>query len=78
MSSAVYGEKLIEIKMSPTEQLILDLLTMFTRMGIDPAAVATPPSLVEQFANRLQKLVAEVSNFNDPMGKYAHCFCRID
>ena len=73
-----YGEKLIEIEMSPTEQLILDLLTMFTRIGIDPAAFATPPSPIQQFANRLQALVAQVAKFNDPMGKYAHCFCRID
>jgi protease-4 len=73
-----FGEKLIEIEMSPTEQLILDLLTMFTRIGIDPAAFATPPSPIQQFANRLQALVAQVAKFNDPMGKYAHCFCRID
>ena len=73
-----YGEKLIEIEMSPTEQLILDLLTMFARLGIDPAAFATPPSPIQQFANRLQALVAQVAKFNDPMGKYAHCFCRID
>jgi len=73
-----YGQMLIEIEMSPTEQLILDLLTMFTRVGIDPAAFAPPPSPIEQFANRLHALVAQVAKFNDPMGKYAHCFCEVD
>jgi protease-4 len=73
-----YGEKLIEIEMSPTEQLLLDLLTMFARIGVDPAAFASPPSPIQQFANRLQALVAQVAKFNDPMGKYAHCFCRIN
>jgi len=72
-----YGEKLIEIEMSPTQQLILDLLTIFTRVGVDPAAFAPPPSPLQHFANRLQALVAEVSKFNDPMGKYAYCFCEI-
>jgi protease-4 len=72
-----YGQKLIEIEMSPTEQLILDMLTLFTRFGIDPAALTTPPSAFEQFANGLHALVAQVARFNDPMGKYAHCFCEI-
>ena len=72
-----YGEKLIEIEISPTQQLILDLLTMFTNVGIDPAAFAKPPTPLQQFANRLQALAAEVAKFNDPMGKYAHCFCEI-
>lgn len=72
-----YGEKLIEIEMSPTQQLILDLLTVFTRIGIDPAAFAKPPSPMQQFANRLQALVAEVAKFNDPKGLYSHCFCEI-
>jgi protease-4 len=73
-----YGEKLIEIEMSPTEQFLLDLLTMFTRVGIDPSAFTKPPSGIEQFANGLHALVADVAKFNDPMGKYAHCFCEID
>jgi protease-4 len=71
-----YGEKLIETEMSPTEQLLLDLLTMFTRIGFDPAALATPPSPIEQFANRLQALVAQVAKFNDPKGIYSYCFCE--
>ena len=73
-----YGQKLIETEMSPTEQLLLDLLTMFARAGIDPAAFAMPPSPLQQFANRLQALVAEVAKFNDPKGVYSYCFCGID
>ena len=72
-----YGQKLIEIKMSPTEQLLLDLLTIFTGVGLDPAALAGPPSSIEQFANRLQALVAQVARFNDPKGMYYYCFCDI-
>jgi protease-4 len=72
-----YGEKLIEIEMSPTEQLLLDLLTIFTRVGLDPAALTPSPSPIEQFANRLHALVAEVAKFNDPKGVYSYCFCEI-
>ena len=73
-----YGEKLIEKKISPTEQLILDLLTMFIRVGIDPAVFAPKPTLIETFANRFEALLASVSQFNDPLGRYAYCFCEID
>ena len=73
-----YGQKLIEKQISPTEQLILDLLTMFTRVGIDPASVVGSPGLVETFANRFEALLASVAAFNDPLGRYAYCFCEIE
>ena len=66
-----------ELDTGDTARVVLSY-TMFARLGIDPAAFATPPSPIQQFANRLQALVAQVAKFNDPMGKYAHCFCRID
>jgi len=72
-----YGEKLIEKEMSPTEQMILDLLTLFTRVGIDPAVFTTPPSPIEVFANHFQEMLVEVAQFNDPMGVYSNCFCEI-
>jgi protease-4 len=73
-----YGRKLIEKKISPTEQLILDLLTMFIRVGVDPSAFTSKPTLVETFANRFEALLADVAGFNDPMGRYAYCFCEIE
>jgi protease-4 len=73
-----YGQKLIETEMSPTEQLILDLLTLFGSLGIDPGAFASAPTPFEQFANRFQALVSEVSKFNDPKGVYSYCFCETD
>ena len=72
-----YGQKLIETEMSPMEQLILDLLTLFGSFGVDPGAFASAPSPLEQFANRLQALLSEVSQFNDPLGMYSYCFCEI-
>ena len=73
-----YGQKLIEIEISPTEQLILDLLTTFARIGIDPQAFARVPTPLEQFANRFQGLLSQVAQFNDPKGVYSYCFCEID
>jgi protease-4 len=73
-----YGQKLIETEMSPTEQLILDLLSVVRGVGIDPEAFATAPTPVEIFANRFQELLAVVAQFNDPLGRYTYCFCEID
>ncbi len=72
-----YGQKLVEIEISPAEQFILDLLTFSGRIGIDPRAFATPPTPIEQFANRFQALVSQVAQFNDPKGVYSYCFCEI-
>ena len=73
-----YGQVLIEQKLSPTEQLILDLLYIGKGVGIDPAAFRSPPTLVERFANRFEAMLADVARFNDPMGIYAYCFCEIE
>ena len=73
-----YGQKLIEPRLSPTEQMILDLLTMAERVGIDPASFVKAPTPVVSFANQLQKLLAQVTKFNDPKGAYAHCFCELN
>ncbi|MBT8107181.1 MAG: signal peptide peptidase SppA [Gammaproteobacteria bacterium] len=77
MEEGDYGQVLIERRMSPTEQLILDLLTSITMVGIDPAAIARKPAPIEVFANYLHALLAEVAQFNDPKGIYSHCFCEI-
>jgi protease-4 len=73
-----YGRKLIEKQLSPTEQMILDLLSIFRITGFDPSAFVNAPTPVETFANRLQELLARVSQFNDPKGVYAHCFCALN
>lgn len=72
-----YGEKLIEIELSPTEQLLLDLLSIVRGVGIDPQAFTSPPSLVDVFANQFEELFARVAQFNDPMGRYTYCFCEV-
>jgi len=72
-----YGKKLIEIKLSPTERLVLDFLALSQSMGIDVGSLVTGPSALESFAGRLQKLLAGLTQFNDPKGVYSHCFCEI-
>jgi len=73
-----YGQKLIVPRLSPTEQMILDLLSVVRSTGLDPAVFVAAPTPIATFAGRLQELLSIATRFNDPKGAYAHCFCRID
>jgi protease-4 len=78
LSDTEYGRKLIEKQLTPTEQMILDFLTVVRATGVDPAAFVSKPAPIEVFADRLQALLANVDRFNDPKGMYSHCFCALD
>ena len=78
LSEGEYGTKTLEQKLSPTEQMIVDLLTVAKTAGLNPASFVAPPTPLATFANQLQKLLAGVTRFNDPRGVYSHCFCDIN
>ena len=78
LEEGAYGQKLIERQLSPTEQMILDLLSVFQVTGLDPATFVDAPTPVEVFATQLQKLITHASRFNDPMNVYSHCLCEIE
>lgn len=73
-----FGQKLIETRVSPTEQLVLDFFSLSKRTGLNIASLMRRPTALQSFANKLQKLLSEVTQFNDPKGAYSHCFCEID
>jgi len=73
-----FGRKDIEIKLSPTEQMIVDLLTIAKHGGLDPASFVSAPAPMMIFANQLQEILAGITRFNDPRGVYSHCFCDIN
>ncbi len=73
-----YGQKLIETGLSPTEQMVLDFLSMSKRAGLDVGSLVDGPSALESFANSLERLLSGLSQFNDPKGIYSHCFCEVD
>ncbi len=77
LEEGVYGRKFIEKQLSPTEQMILDLLSVFRLAGIDVADIAPEPGPIKVFAGKLQTLLEQVTRFNDPRGVYTHCFCEI-
>ena len=78
LEEGTYSRKTIEPELSPTEQMIVDFLTIAKTAGIDPGSFVSEPAPVAVFANQMQKLLAGVTKFNDPRGVYSHCFCEID
>ena len=73
-----YGRKLMKPKLTPTQQMLLDMLMVAKSAGVDPAGFVRAPAPLEVFANRLQALIAQTTRFNDPQGVYTHCFCEIE
>ena len=73
-----FGQKLLEITLSPTEKMVLDFLALSQRTGLDVSSLVRAPTALEVFANNLQKMLAGLAAFNDPKGIYSHCFCEID
>ena len=78
LAEGEYGQKLIERQLTPTEQMILDLLSVFRVTGLDPALFVDAPTPIEVFAGQLQELVAHVGRFNDPKSIYSHCLCEME
>jgi len=69
---------LIEIGLSPTEQMVLDFLALSKSIGFDLSKLAREPGVLENFANNMQRLLTGISRFNDPKGIYSHCLCEMD
>ncbi|NIL93445.1 MAG: signal peptide peptidase SppA [Woeseiaceae bacterium] len=72
-----YGTLLIEQSLSPTEQMIIDLLGAVSVTGIDVSGWMKSPSLVRDIADDVMSKAGPLLRFNDPKGIYSHCFCDL-
>ena len=73
-----YGLIEIESRLSPTEQMVLDFLSVVKSAGFDPAVFAIEPSPLERFASRFERALAQAAQFNDPRATYSQCFCELE
>lgn len=73
-----YGEMTIRTELSPTEQLIIDLLSAAKTAGVDPSDFSRQPSRLQQLAAKLEAVIAPLTRFDDPKGVYAHCLCLFE
>lgn len=71
-----FGIKTIQPELSPTEQLILELLGTVKSVGLEPSDfVSRPDSALNRIAEKVERVVSPLLRFDDPKGVYAHCLC---
>ena len=73
-----YGLRTIEQKMSPGEQLIVDIIGAGAKAGLDLSGLIRTPNGLEELAGSLAEKTKLMLRFNDPKGIYSHCFCEIN
>ena len=73
-----YGRKWVRIELSPTEQMIVDLLGTAKSFGLQLDFLQSRPSSLQRIAGKLEEALAPLTEFDDPKGVYAHCLCTFD
>jgi len=73
-----YGIKRIERELSATEQLLVDLLGVVRRAGVDMPGWAHERTALQRISSRIIERADTYLNFNDPKGVYSHCLCDFD
>jgi protease-4 len=78
MPEGEYGRKPITIELSPTEQMIVDMLGTAKSFGLQFGFLRSEPSSLQKLAGRLEQLLTPLTQFDDPKGVYAHCLCEFE
>jgi protease-4 len=73
-----YGQKWIRIELSPTEQMIVDILGTAKSFGLQLDFLQSRPSSMQRIAGKIEEALAPLTEFDDPKGVYAHCLCTFD
>ena len=77
ISDEDFGIKIIDQELSPTEQMLIDLIGTFATLGIDVSGWSGQHSLVDDIKDSVAEKTSTLLKFNDPKGVYSHCFCDI-
>lgn len=77
LAEGEYGVTTVEQEMTATEQLLLELLTIVSRLGGDVSGLIRQPGIVEVLARNLTETAERYLQFNDPRGIYSHCLCDL-
>ena len=73
-----YGRKPITTELSPTEQMIVDMLGTAKSFGLQLDFLRSEPTSLQRLAGRLEEALAPLTEFDDPKGVYAHCLCEFE
>jgi protease-4 len=73
-----YGIREIRRELTPTEQLLLDLMSFAHGLGFEPGEFEPEPTRLQLLAERLEDALEPLLRFDDPKGVYSHCFCDFE
>ena len=71
-----YGRKHITTELSPTEQMIVDMLGTAKSFGLQLDFLRSEPTSLQRIVGELEAVLAPLAQFDDPKGVYAHCLCE--
>ncbi|MEM8548487.1 MAG: S49 family peptidase, partial [Pseudomonadota bacterium] len=72
-----YSTRFIEPELSEEEKFLMSLLGGSARLGISAKWLAPRYPRVNEFLARAEQGLAEIARYNDPMYRYAMCFCEV-
>ena len=78
LEEGAYGIKNIEPELSASEQLLVDLLGVVSRAGLDVSGWLEQPASLQGIARSIGEKANTYLQFNDPRGVYSHCLCDFD
>lgn len=74
-----FGQKIVEKKLTPSEQLAVNFLGTVKWIGLDPKSfISRSVKSVEGLIEIVEDTLMTIMRFNDPKGVYSHCFCAFE
>ena len=70
-----YGTFIIETELTPSEQVVVDFLSVASRSGIDISRWVRTPEFITRFLQGIDQSITGLLTFDDPKGMYTHCLC---
>jgi protease-4 len=77
LADGEFGTFVIEDELSPSEQMILDFLSVAAKLGVDLSRWVRTPEFINRIARRIDETTEGLLRFNDPNGIYRHCLCDL-
>ena len=77
LDAGAYGTIVIEQELSPSEQIIVDLLSVASRSGVDLSRWIRTPDILTRLTQSIDRQLDNMLRFNDPKGMYLRIVCVI-
>ncbi|MEL7024517.1 MAG: signal peptide peptidase SppA [Pseudomonadota bacterium] len=78
LETDAFSVRYVEPQLSEEEQLLMSLLDGSARLGINVAPLMRRGEGLGQLERTLEDAYQEFARFNDPMHRYADCFCKLE